>query len=86
MPFHKILIIYELIFYGLHGLYAIASQFGHVPDAISTFQQRYNLLILLALLFGGLHAAFPPAQLTTAIDILLPPAIETVLDVAALDI
>ena len=86
MPFHKILIIHELVFYGLHGLYAIASQFGHVPDAISTFQQRNDLLVLLAFLVGGLHAAFFPAQLTAAIDVLLPPTIETVLDVGSLDV
>ncbi|MCR4849547.1 MAG: hypothetical protein K5920_11955 [Bacteroidales bacterium] len=37
-------IVHELVFYGLHGLYAVARQFGHVPVAIPTIQQRYDFL------------------------------------------
>ena len=80
-PFPSRLVIHKLVFYGLHGLYAIACQFGHVPDAISTFQQRYDFPILFLPLLGGLYAAFPSPKLAAAVDVLLPTAVETILDV-----
>ena len=46
MPFPSRLIIHELVFDSLHGLDTVARQLGHVPDAISTFQQQNDLLIL----------------------------------------
>lgn len=41
-----ILIVHELVFHSQHGLDTVASQFGHVSDAIPTFQQQNDLLIL----------------------------------------
>lgn len=75
-----------MIFNSLHGLYAKTRQPSHVPDAISTFQQRYDFLVLFAFLVGGLHAAFFSAKLSTPIDVLLPPTIETILDITSLNI
>jgi hypothetical protein len=86
MPFPSRLIVHELVFYGLHGLYAKPRKPSHISDAISTFQQRYDFLVFFLLLLDGLHAAFFSAKLSTPIDVLLTTTIETVLDVASLDV
>ena len=36
--FHVVLIVYELVFHCLHGLYAESRKPSHVSDAIATFQ------------------------------------------------
>ena len=36
--FHVVLIVYELVFHCLHGLYAKTRQPRNIPDAIATFQ------------------------------------------------
>ena len=36
--FHVVLIVYELVFHCLHGLYAESRKLSNVSDAIATFQ------------------------------------------------
>ena len=81
-----LLVLYELVFNGLDGLYAESREFGHIPDAIPTFEQRYYLTIFLFALLDGLYAAFPSAKLSATIDVLLATAIKAILDIAALDV
>lgn len=74
------------LFDPLHRAHALACELRHIADSIALTQKTDDILVFLAALLIGLHAAGLPAEFAALGDVLLAAGLEAERDVFTLQL